>query len=71
MQPGTAVTADPKPPPTSPTTTCKASGLRPRQWARLVRTPVGIKIMGADLATIERLSLETEAAVSKLPVVRP
>ncbi|HEY3450674.1 MAG TPA: efflux RND transporter permease subunit [Myxococcales bacterium] len=32
-----------------------------------IRTPVGIKIMGADLGTIERIATETEAAVSKLP----
>jgi len=35
-----------------------------------IRTPVGIKIMGADLATIERIALETEAAVSKVPGTR-
>jgi len=35
-----------------------------------IRTPVGIKIMGADLATIERLALETEAAVAKVPGTR-
>ena len=35
-----------------------------------IRTPVGIKIMGADLATIERVGLETEAAVSKVPGTR-
>jgi Cu(I)/Ag(I) efflux system membrane protein CusA/SilA len=35
-----------------------------------IRTPVGIKIMGADLATIERIGLETEAAVSKVPGTR-
>jgi len=35
-----------------------------------IRTPVGIKIMGADLATIERIAKETEAAVSKVPGTR-
>ncbi len=35
-----------------------------------VRTPVGIKIMGADLATIERIAKETEAAVTKVPGTR-
>jgi Cu(I)/Ag(I) efflux system membrane protein CusA/SilA len=35
-----------------------------------IRTPVGIKIMGADLATIERIATETEAAVSKVPGTR-
>ncbi len=35
-----------------------------------IRTPVGVKIMGADLATIERLGLEVEAAVSKVPGTR-
>jgi Cu(I)/Ag(I) efflux system membrane protein CusA/SilA len=35
-----------------------------------IRTPVGIKIMGSDLATIERAAKETEAAVSKLPNTR-
>ncbi|MBL8914531.1 MAG: efflux RND transporter permease subunit [Archangium sp.] len=35
-----------------------------------IRTPVGIKIMGADLATIERIGLETEAAVSRVPGTR-
>ena len=35
-----------------------------------VRTPVGIKIMGADLSTIERIAKETEAAVTKVPGTR-
>lgn len=35
-----------------------------------IRTPVGIKIMGADLSTIERVAKETEAAVSKVPGTR-
>jgi len=35
-----------------------------------IRTPVGIKVMGADLATVERLARETEAAVSKVPGTR-
>ncbi len=35
-----------------------------------IRTPVGIKIMGADLNTIERLAKETEAAVARVPGTR-
>jgi Cu(I)/Ag(I) efflux system membrane protein CusA/SilA len=35
-----------------------------------IRTPVGVKIMGADLATIERVAKQTEAALSKLPSTR-
>ena len=35
-----------------------------------IRTPVGIKIMGADLVTIERLAKETEAAVAKVAGTR-
>jgi Cu(I)/Ag(I) efflux system membrane protein CusA/SilA len=35
-----------------------------------IRTPVGIKIVGADLVTIERIAKETEAAVSKVPGTR-
>ncbi len=35
-----------------------------------IRTPVGIKIMGADLPTIERIAQETEAAVTKVPGTR-
>lgn len=35
-----------------------------------IRTPVGIKILGADLATIERLARETEAAVAKVDGTR-
>jgi Cu(I)/Ag(I) efflux system membrane protein CusA/SilA len=35
-----------------------------------IRTPVGIKIMGADLTTIERIAKQTEATISKLPDTR-
>jgi copper/silver efflux system protein len=35
-----------------------------------IRTPVGIKVMGADLATIERIAKETEAAVARVPGTR-
>ena len=35
-----------------------------------IRTPVGIKIMGADLGTIERIAKETEAAIGKVPGTR-
>jgi Cu(I)/Ag(I) efflux system membrane protein CusA/SilA len=35
-----------------------------------IRTPVGIKISGADLATIEKVAKETEAAVLKVPGTR-
>jgi Cu(I)/Ag(I) efflux system membrane protein CusA/SilA len=35
-----------------------------------IRTPVGIKILGSDLATIEKLALEVEAAVSQVPGTR-
>lgn len=35
-----------------------------------IRTPVGIKIMGEDLATIEKIALETEQAVAKVPGTR-
>jgi Cu(I)/Ag(I) efflux system membrane protein CusA/SilA len=35
-----------------------------------IRTPVGIKIMGADLATIERVAKETEAVVAQVPGTR-
>ncbi|MDP2276565.1 MAG: CusA/CzcA family heavy metal efflux RND transporter [Archangium sp.] len=35
-----------------------------------IRTPVGIKIMGADLAVIEAVALQTEAAVAKVPGTR-
>ena len=35
-----------------------------------IRTPVGIKISGADLATIERVAKETEAIVQKVPGTR-
>ena len=32
-----------------------------------IRTPVGIKISGADLGVIEKIGLEVEAAVQKVP----
>jgi Cu(I)/Ag(I) efflux system membrane protein CusA/SilA len=35
-----------------------------------IRTPIGIKIMGADLVTIERIAKETEAAVAKVAGTR-
>lgn len=35
-----------------------------------IRTPVGIKIMGGDLKTIERLAKEVEAAVAAVPGTR-
>jgi Cu(I)/Ag(I) efflux system membrane protein CusA/SilA len=35
-----------------------------------IRTPIGIKISGADLSTIERVAKETEAAVQKVPGTR-
>ena len=35
-----------------------------------IRTPVGIKISGADLAVIQKLALETEAVVQKVPGTR-
>ncbi|ATB46277.1 efflux RND transporter permease subunit [Corallococcus macrosporus] len=35
-----------------------------------IRTPVGIKIMGADLATVERIARETEAAVARVEGTR-
>jgi Cu(I)/Ag(I) efflux system membrane protein CusA/SilA len=35
-----------------------------------IRTPVGIKISGADLETIERVARETEAVVQKVPGTR-
>jgi Cu(I)/Ag(I) efflux system membrane protein CusA/SilA len=35
-----------------------------------IRTPVGIKVMGADLNTIERIAKETEAAIGKVPGTR-
>jgi Cu(I)/Ag(I) efflux system membrane protein CusA/SilA len=35
-----------------------------------IRTPVGIKVSGADLATIERVAKETEAVVRKVPGTR-
>ncbi|MFO0757768.1 MAG: CusA/CzcA family heavy metal efflux RND transporter [Byssovorax sp.] len=35
-----------------------------------IRTPVGIKVSGADLPTIERIAQEVEAAIQKLPETR-
>lgn len=35
-----------------------------------IRTPVGVKIFGPDLATLERLALEIEAAVQMVPGTR-
>jgi Cu(I)/Ag(I) efflux system membrane protein CusA/SilA len=35
-----------------------------------IRTPVGIKISGADLATIEKVAKETEAVIQKVPGTR-
>src|SRR6266568_618732 len=35
-----------------------------------IRTPVGIKVSGADLATIERIAKETEAVIQKVPRTR-
>jgi Cu(I)/Ag(I) efflux system membrane protein CusA/SilA len=35
-----------------------------------IRTPVGVKISGADLPTIERLAVEVESALQKLPDTR-
>ncbi len=35
-----------------------------------IRTPVGIKISGADLGTIERVAKETEAVIQKVPGTR-
>jgi Cu(I)/Ag(I) efflux system membrane protein CusA/SilA len=35
-----------------------------------IRTPVGIKIVGADLKTIEKIAMDTEAAISKVPGTR-
>jgi Cu(I)/Ag(I) efflux system membrane protein CusA/SilA len=35
-----------------------------------IRTPIGIKISGADLATIERVAKETEAAIQAVPDTR-
>jgi Cu(I)/Ag(I) efflux system membrane protein CusA/SilA len=35
-----------------------------------IRTPVGIKIAGPDLATVERFAKEVEAAVAKVPGTR-
>ncbi|HET9960119.1 MAG TPA: CusA/CzcA family heavy metal efflux RND transporter [Polyangiaceae bacterium] len=35
-----------------------------------IRTPIGIKVMGADLETIERIAKQTEAAVARIPGTR-
>ncbi len=35
-----------------------------------IRTPVGVKILGADLATIERVAKEVEATLAKVPGTR-
>jgi len=35
-----------------------------------IRTPVGIKVMGADLPTVERIAKDLEAAVGKVPGTR-
>src|SRR6266498_1031966 len=35
-----------------------------------IRTPVGIKVSGADLGTIERVARETEAVIQKVPGTR-
>jgi len=35
-----------------------------------IRTPIGIKISGADLATIERIARATEGAIQKVPGTR-
>ncbi len=35
-----------------------------------IRTPVGIKVLGADLTVIERIATEVEAAVAKVPSTR-
>jgi len=35
-----------------------------------IRTPVGIKIAGADLGTVERIAKDVEAAVAKVPGTR-
>ncbi|MBL8934689.1 MAG: efflux RND transporter permease subunit [Archangium sp.] len=35
-----------------------------------IRTPVGIKVLGADLAVVERVASEVEAAVSTVPGAR-
>ena len=35
-----------------------------------IRTPVGIKILGADLSTIEAIALQTERAIAKVPGTR-
>jgi len=35
-----------------------------------IRTPVGIKIMGADLQTVERIAKDVEGAVGKVPGTR-
>lgn len=35
-----------------------------------IRTPVGIKVFGSDLSEIERIGIEVEAAVRKVPTTR-
>ena len=35
-----------------------------------IRTPVGIKVSGADLATIQKIALEVESALQKVPDTR-
>lgn len=35
-----------------------------------IRTPIGIKVSGADLTTIERIAQETEGVIKKLPGTR-
>jgi Cu(I)/Ag(I) efflux system membrane protein CusA/SilA len=35
-----------------------------------IRTPVGVKILGADLTTIERVAKEVEATLAKVPGTR-
>ncbi len=35
-----------------------------------IRTPVGVKVSGADLATIERVALEAESVLQKVPGTR-
>lgn len=35
-----------------------------------IRTPVGIKVLGSDLATIERVAMDVERAVAKVPGTR-
>jgi len=35
-----------------------------------IRTPIGIKISGADLGVIQKIGLEVEAAIQKMPETR-